>query len=121
MTGGNFPPIITADSLIPQLYNDPISNPYLYPQENNFNEYFQNPLMVYGGQFDDDQLYGGQFPSDHMYSNQYYGDHSLNDRSPSPLISALVRQHIFESSDSQYERELLDPYSQYPYVIENYL
>lgn len=45
-------------------------------------------------------IYGNQSPS-----GQYF-----NEQTPSPLITELVRQLLFQITDAQYQRELLEPY-----------
>jgi len=84
------------------IYNYPTYNQY--SQENDSDQFFQSPMMAYGGQYP---------------PGQYF-----NDQSPSPIISELARQYVLQATDAQYERRLLKPYRQYlehPYLTNNYL
>jgi hypothetical protein len=91
-----------------QTFNYPDYNNQYYPndywQQNNLNQFYQNPMMVYGG----------PSPAEQYFSNQ----------NPSPIISNLALEYINQTNDAQYQNQLLDPYKQYlhhPYLIHNYL
>jgi hypothetical protein len=109
---GNIPPILTTNNLMNQPYNN-YSIPNQYFPQNYSDQFFQNPLMAYGGQSPSIH-YGGQNPF-----GQYF-----NEQNPSPIVSELARQYLYQISDSQYQKQLLEPYRQYlqdPYLINNYL
>lgn len=106
------PPILPPSITINQPYNNyPMPNQYFPP--NFSNQFPQNPLMSYGGQ-NPVMSYPDQNPF-----GQYY-----NERSPSPLVSELARQYVYQMSDAQYQTQLLEPYKQYlqdPYLVNSYL
>ncbi len=106
---GNLPPILPP--ILPPNNNYSLPNQY-FPQ-NYSNQFFENPMMTYGGQ-SPLMSYGEQNP---------FGQ-SFNEQTPSPLVSELARQYVYQMSDAQYQRQLLEPYQQYlqdPYLINNYL
>jgi len=79
---GHSPPLIPSNILANQPYNS-------YFQQNYQNQFSQS-LMIHGNQ---------------SPSGQYF-----NEQTPSPLVTELVRQFLFQRTDAQYQRELLEPY-----------
>ena len=115
------PPIPPVNPPMYQPYNDYLLSNQYVPQ-NYSNQFFQDPMMAYGGQ-GPPMPYSGYDPF-MPYGQQNLGGPYFYEQSPSPLVSELARQYILQASDAQYERELLAPYNQYfqdPYLVQNYL
>jgi hypothetical protein len=127
---GRSPPIITTNPPYNSL------NPNSYPQIYSSNQYVSNPLMSYGnqppfGEYLNPNSYPQVYSSNQYvpnplmsYVNQPQFGEYLNDQNPSPIISGLVRQYVFQANDALYQRQLLEPYREYlktPYIINNYL
>lgn len=103
--GFNYPPPV-----IPQ-------NPLIYYNEPNLPMYYdmQNQPMYY--------------PSNEYFIEQnppmYFPEEYLMEQSPSPMMTELARQYFFQLNDANYERQLLQPYTQQylqqPYTINNYM
>lgn len=99
-----YPPPVMMPPDPMMFYNEP--NPAMYygmanPPIYSPNEYYfeENPMMY--------------------YPNEYYVE-----QSPSPMMTELARQYFYRLNDAQYERQLLEPYSQYfqqPFTINQYL
>jgi hypothetical protein len=119
----------------------PLINPsYDYPYSDN---YIEDPMLTYGAgyppveeyvnNFDPMMMYGVEYPpvEEHlnnfdpmmMYGGSYNDGQNSVDQNPSPLMSALVRNYIYQMADAQYENEIVENYFQSmnsEYIQNNY-
>jgi hypothetical protein len=119
----------------------PLVNPsYDYPYSHN---YIEDPTLMYGAgyppveeyinNFDPMMMYGVEYPpvEEHlnnfdpmmMYGGSYNDGQNSVDQNPSPLMSALVRNYLYQMADAQYENEIVENYVQSmnsEYIQNNY-
>jgi hypothetical protein len=88
-------------------------------------EYLNNfdPMMMYGAGYPPVEEHLNNFDPMLMYGGSYNDGQNSVDQNPSPLMSALVRNYLYQMDDAQYENEIVENYVQSmnsEYIQNNY-